>query len=60
MICMTSFLLVFCLNQMVNKVKSRSYTLLVKDELIFLASHIFQAQIQILCYSIEELITKIV
>jgi hypothetical protein len=38
----------------------RSYTLLVKVEPIFLASHLFQAQIQICCCSIEELITKIV
>ena len=29
----------------------RAYTILVKDELIFLASHMFQAQIQSLHYS---------
>jgi hypothetical protein len=35
-----------------------SYTLLVNDELIFLTSHIFQAQIQVVCSSIEEAITE--
>src|SRR5207237_9176641 len=44
--------------QLVHDLPSRSSTLLVKDELILLASPMFQAQIQICCCSIEELITK--
>ena len=37
-----------------------SYTILVKDEFIFLASHIFHAQMLVACSSIEELIAKMV
>ena len=43
---------------MVNKAKSGSYTLSVKDEFICLASPIFQAQMQGICLSIKELITE--
>src|SRR5581483_11433337 len=37
----------------------RAYTILVNDEFVFLASHIFQAQILAICSCIEELITRI-
>jgi hypothetical protein len=42
------------LEQLVNKVKSGSYTLSVKVEFINLASPLFQAQIQDVHLSLEE------
>lgn len=37
-----------------------TYTILVKNELIFFTSHMFQAEIQVVCSSLEEAITRMV